>query len=256
MKVVESIVNRTRRFAEDVGSTELSFHGYVYNPLEYAWDIHEQYLRRYVRPEAEIMFMGMNPGPFGMVQTGVPFGEVEAVRSWLGLYGPVGHPSPEHPGRPVEGFSCRRSEVSGQRLWGLMKERFGSPDIFFSRHCVMNYCPLAFLDSGPRARNVPVDVLPADERRRLEDICSAYIADIITMVNPRALVGVGGYARKKLENIIRGMSLSGHSLPMVTGILHPSPGNPAANKGWAQQASDALEKAGLWNPVPAGSTAG
>ena len=31
----------------------------------------------------------MNPGPFGMVQTGVPFGEVEAVRSWLQRAGEV-----------------------------------------------------------------------------------------------------------------------------------------------------------------------
>ena len=30
-----------------------------------------------------VVFLGMNPGPFGMAQVGVPFGEVAAVRDWL-----------------------------------------------------------------------------------------------------------------------------------------------------------------------------
>lgn len=246
MDFTESIVRRTRRLAEDVGRLEISFAGYIYNPLSYAWDIHEEYLRRYVRPDADIMFMGMNPGPFGMVQTGVPFGEVDSVSSWLGLSGPVGHPSPEHPGRPVEGFSCSRSEVSGRRLWGLMREKFGTPRNFFSRHCVMNYCPLAFLDPGPRARNVPVDALAVGERRRLEALCSAYMVDIITAVKPRVLIGVGGYARKKLADIVRGMDPIPQPAPQVMGILHPSPGSPAANRGWGRQVDEAMVHAGLW----------
>ena len=134
---------------------------HVYNPLDYAWAIHEGYLRRYAAGRKRVVFVGMNPGPFGMAQTGVPFGEIDAVRDWLGLAGPVGKPAVENPKRPVEGFDCARSEVSGRRLWGLFRERFGTPEAFFAGHFVANYCPLAFFDGG---RNVTPDKLAAAAR--------------------------------------------------------------------------------------------
>src|SRR4051794_11594281 len=118
---------------------------HVYNPLAYAWEPHEQYLTRFGAGRKRVVFLGMNPGPFGMVQTGVPFGEVQAVRGWLGIVGRVNRPGREHPKRPVTGFDCMRSEVSGQRLWGLFAERYRTADEFFAEHMVLNYCPLAFL---------------------------------------------------------------------------------------------------------------
>ncbi|MFQ5698448.1 MAG: hypothetical protein ACE5IL_09205, partial [Myxococcota bacterium] len=116
---------------------------YVYNPLRYGRRAHEIYLRRFARPGIEALWLGMNPGPWGMAQTGVPFGEVSLVRDWLGIAAPVERPIPEHPERPVLGFACARSEVSGRRLWGWARERFGSPERFFARFFVWNYCPLA-----------------------------------------------------------------------------------------------------------------
>ncbi len=44
---------------------------YVYNPLDYAANLHNQYVKKYCDSTRKIMFLGMNPGPFGMVQTGV-----------------------------------------------------------------------------------------------------------------------------------------------------------------------------------------
>ncbi|MEJ2040442.1 MAG: single-stranded DNA-binding protein, partial [Desulfosarcinaceae bacterium] len=52
---------------------------HVYNPLRYARDRFAAYWERYGRPPKRILFVGMNPGPWGMVQTGVPFGDVEMV---------------------------------------------------------------------------------------------------------------------------------------------------------------------------------
>src|SRR5512137_2605345 len=100
---------------------------YVYNPLEYAWPPHAEYLRRYGRGRREIMIVGMNPGPWGMAQTGVPFGDVAMVRDWLGITGRVSQPATLHPARPVQGFACARGEVSGRRLWGWARDRFGTP---------------------------------------------------------------------------------------------------------------------------------
>src|SRR6185369_4193405 len=121
---------------------------HVYNPLTYAWAAHREYLRRYGRGSKRVLFFGMNPGPFGMAQTGVPFGEVAAVRDWLKIDAPIGRPEVEHPKRPVHGFACKRSEVSGKRLWGLFAERFGTPEAFFAEHFVANYCPLVFCETS------------------------------------------------------------------------------------------------------------
>ena len=120
---------------------------YVYNPLEYALAVHAQYLTRYGAGTKEALFVGMNPGPWGMAQTGIPFGEVGSVKEWMRLDGPVGAPQKMHPKRQVEGLNCTRSEVSGRRLWGWAK-RFGAPEKFFSRFFVINYCPLLFLEAS------------------------------------------------------------------------------------------------------------
>ena len=107
---------------------------HVYNPLDYAWEVHRRYLETYGAGRKRVVFVGMNPGPFGMAQIGVPFGEIASARDWLGLEGAVGQPRITNPKRPVEGFACTRSEVSGQRLWGLFRARFGAPEAFFAEH--------------------------------------------------------------------------------------------------------------------------
>ncbi len=120
---------------------------HVYNPLRYAWAGHEAYLRQAAGGPRRVLFLGMNPGPFGMAQTGVPFGEVDHVRDWIGIEEPIEKPDPEHPKRPIDGFACTRSEVSGRRLWGAFKERFGRAEAFFEHHFVANYCPLVFMEA-------------------------------------------------------------------------------------------------------------
>lgn len=239
---VEQLVDRTRLFANQVDALQFDFTGYVYNPLNYAWEMHEAYLRAYVHHQVDVFFLGMNPGPFGMVQTGVPFGEIGAVKDWMALDKPIRKPPQEHLKRPVLGLESTRSEVSGRRLWSLMAERFGSAANFFSSHAVMNYCPLAFVDGGPTGRNVIPEKLPKEERLALEHVCDAYLDDIITLIAPSRLVGIGQYAKRKLESSAK--RLKGEFLVMA--ILHPSPSNPQANAGWNERVITQLEEAGIW----------
>ena len=161
---------------------------WVYNPLRYARAGHEAYLARYGGGRRRVLFVGMNPGPWGMAQTGVPFGEVRAVRDWLGICVPVDRPEHEHPRRPVLGFACPRSEVSGRRLWGLMREAFGTPEEFFAGHFVANYCPLLFLDAG--GTNLTPDRLRAAERDRLFGLCDDHLAGLLELFEPEW--GIGG----------------------------------------------------------------
>ena len=210
---------------------------YVYNPLDYAWDAHAKYLERFGDAPKEVLFLGMNPGPWGMAQTGVPFGEVSAVRDWLGIDAEIGRPDPEHPKRPVMGLACTRSEVSGARLWGWARDVFGAPDRFFSRFFIANYCPLAFLESS--GRNRTPDKLPAAERRPLLELCDRALTRTVEYLQPGLVVGIGAFAESRARMVL------GDEAVTIGRILHPSPASPAANRGWSEQATAELEGLGV-----------
>ncbi|MEM9588609.1 MAG: uracil-DNA glycosylase family protein [Planctomycetota bacterium] len=213
---------------------------HVYNPLRYAWDTHRQYLELVGKHPVRVLFLGMNPGPWGMAQTGVPFGEISAARDWLGIDGVVSKPNREHPKRPIEGFACSRSEVSGRRLWGLFADRFKTPTAFFQRHFVANYCPLVFMESS--GRNRTPDKLPASERRTLDQLCDEHLIEVLSTLTPRYVVGIGVYAESCLK---RCLELGGLDCS-VARILHPSPASPSANQGWAEKATQQLVDAQIW----------
>jgi single-strand selective monofunctional uracil DNA glycosylase len=220
---------------------------YVYNPLDYAWAVHARYIERFASTTKRIVFVGMNPGPWGMAQTGVPFGEVHAVTTWMKLDAPVGKPKREHPKRPVHGLACVRSEVSGARLWGAISARHPNAATFFdapTRAFVVNFCPLLFLEES--GRNITPDKLPPKERAPLEDACRAHLAQVIVSLQPELAIGVGAYAAKQLKTVISSTTSATTSSTTSTtrwGMLpHPSPASPAANRGWTELARSALQK--------------
>lgn len=198
---------------------------FVYNPLDYARELHEAYLERYGQPGKEVVFLGMNPGPFGMAQTGVPFGDVTMVRDFLGLAGRVSRPSPEHPKRGVRGLDCPRSEVSGTRLWGWARDDFGTAERFFARFFVANYCPLVFMEAS--GRNLTPDKLPAREQRALFAACDEALRKMVDLLEPRHVVGVGAFAAERARTALAGTGIA------LGAVLHPSPASPLANRGWA-----------------------
>jgi single-strand selective monofunctional uracil DNA glycosylase len=216
---------------------------HVYNPLDYAWAAQELYLQKYGRPKKRVIFLGMNPGPFGMAQTGVPFGEIAAVRDWLKISAPIKKPAVENPRRPVQGFDCPRSEVSGRRLWGLFAERFGTPENFFAEHFVANYCPLVFCEQS--GLNRTPDKLPPAERNPLLEICNGHLRRVLEILEPEWLIGIGGFATNRGEEVIEKFSL--RTRVRVGQILHPSPASPAANRGWAEKVTEQLIQLGVWN---------
>jgi single-strand selective monofunctional uracil DNA glycosylase len=211
---------------------------HVYDPLDYAWAPHTAYLRKFGNSRKKGLFLGMNPGPYGMAQTGVPFGEIPAVRDWMGIEAPVQRAPNEHPKRPVEGFACRRSEVSGRRLWGWAAAEFGTAERFFSEFFVVNYCPLIFLEQT--GRNRTPDKIPSSEMAPAEALCDEHLIRVIEVLQPEWLIGVGGFAENRLK-------LVAGSRPgvKITRILHPSPASPAANRDWAGAVDRSLREAGV-----------
>ncbi len=233
-------INIVRRLSCEVSSLTFQLPvTHVYNPLDYALGAHRTYLERFCRLGVDALLLGMNPGPWGMVQTGVPFGEVELVRDWMGIDSGVTKPKTEHPKRLIEGFDCGRSEVSGRRLWGWAKERFVTPDAFFDRFFVWNYCPLAFMEES--GKNRTPDKLTLEERSLLYAPCDVALARIVEHVNPGIVLGVGKFAEKQARTVL------GKDAQIGT-ILHPSPASPIANRGWAPQVEKQL--AALQIPLP------
>lgn len=240
MSLAPRLILAAQELSESVGA--LSFAPpvtHVYNPLHYAWKPHEAYLSTFAREKKRIVFIGMNPGPWGMAQTGVPFGEVDAVRKWMGIEETVSSPPIEHPKRPIQGFACDKSEVSGRRLWGLFSTRYPHAENFFAEHLVLNYCPLVFMESS--ARNRTPDKLPVAESSALFEACNQHLQRCIETLQPDWIVGVGGFAQKQAKIALREFDIR-HGK-----VLHPSPASPAANNGWAEKATRQLIEQGIWN---------
>jgi single-strand selective monofunctional uracil DNA glycosylase len=229
---------------------------HVYDPLQYAWAPYEQYITRYGRPPKRVVLLGMNPGPFGMMQTGVPFGEVAAVRDWMRIQAPVDRPRDEHGKRCIQGFDCPRSEVSGRRLWGWAALRFGSPERFFADWFVLNYCPLALLEES--GRNFTPDKLPAALLAQLYAACDRHLAVALDTLRPQWAIGVGGFAEKRIRAVLESDLLDGAVARRIHAgcILHPSPASPLANRGWAEAAERQLAEMGVPGGAGPGGLAG
>jgi single-strand selective monofunctional uracil DNA glycosylase len=226
-----------RRLSRDLASLRFAAPvTHVYDPLDYARRPHAAYIDAFGDARKRVVFLGMNPGPFGMAQTGVPFGDVGRVRDFLGIEARVGRPAEEHPKRPVQGFACPRSEVSGTRLWGAIAAHFRTPDRFFAHRYIANYCPLLFLEES--GRNRTPDKLPAAEREPLFAACDRHLRRLVEVLEPDWVVGVGGFAEGRAREVLGDAVRIGR-------VLHPSPANPRAQKDWAGSARRELEALGV-----------
>lgn len=210
---------------------------HVYNPLQYARKPYNEYLTRYGGRPKEVVLLGMNPGPWGMAQTGIPFGEVSVVKTWLQIEADVQAPQPIHPKRPVLGFNCRRSEVSGRRLWGWAMNMFVTPERFFKRFFVSNYCPLLFIESSGRNRT-PNQIRSA-ERKLLFEACDRALRRTIEWLKPLYVVGVGNFAEERARIALSDLDV------IIGSVTHPSPANPKSNKGWGRLMTQTLTDLGI-----------
>ena len=234
---MNALVSISRELAARVEALAFPSVPFVYDPLVYARAPHEAYLERWgTSSPREVVMVGMNPGPFGMAQTGVPFGDVAMVRDFVGITGPVGKPAHEHPLRPISGFACPRSEVSGTRFWGWARDRFGTAERFFERVFVANWCPLVFMEES--GRNRTPDKLPVTERTELFHACDEAFVKVVDALRPRLVVGVGRFAEKRAREALGARVEIGC-------ILHPSPASPATNRNWAETVDAQLRDLGF-----------
>lgn len=236
--VGELLLQTTKKLSKEVSKHSFSDPvTHIYNPLDYAWPAHKKYIETYA-DKCDVIFIGMNPGPFGMAQTGIPFGEITAVKDWLGITAKIGRPANEHEKRPILGFDCQRSEVSGRRLWGLFKEIYKSPESFFKKHYVANYCPLVFMEES--GKNRTPDKLSTSEKEKLFKACDTHLTGLVEIMQPQWVIGIGKFAENRALDALKPINVK------IGGIMHPSPANPHANRDWAGIVKRQLKDLGIW----------
>ena len=262
---------------------------HVYNPLRYMWPAHERFLsRHYVTDRAsapdgrldfyepagtarprQYLILGMNPGPHGMVQTGLPFGDVVNAAAMLGyrtgdqVLAPVLDGVELHPGRPVIGLVATRREASGERLWGGLAAIFGGLDQTLAQCFAANYCPLAYFADDAQGTNVT----PEDFGKKtingkpnprhdpgyaaeLDKICLPYLVRVARAMRVEVILAVGRYAEAK-ANIIAALCPEATRRcpsPKVVYLTHPSPLATRSAGEWATMARHALENVGALPP--------
>lgn len=227
--IVERMIETSSKLRDDVekfadslvkeGSVDA-----VYNPLAYAWEPHRAYLELASGGGAKTLLLGMNPGPHGMGQMGIPFAATSVVRDLLKITDlEVGQPSTPHPKRPISGLDWPKEEVSGTRLWGLLANEYGSAESIFKSVFLLNHCPL-MLFSGERATNITPDKITGPTTKALLERCDDHLREVVDIMQIERVIGVGRYSEKRALNALSGIDIS------ITTCWHPSPASPLANR--------------------------
>jgi single-strand selective monofunctional uracil DNA glycosylase len=227
--IVERMIEASSKLRDDVekfadslvkeGSVDV-----VYNPLAYAWEPHRAYLELASGGGAKTLLLGMNPGPHGMGQMGIPFAATSVVRDLLKITNlEVGQPRKPHPKRPISGLDWPKEEVSGTRLWGLLANEYGSAESIFKSVFLLNHCPL-MLFSGERATNITPDKITGPTTKALLERCDEHLREVVDIMQIERVIGVGRYSEKRALNALSGIDIS------VTTCWHPSPASPLANR--------------------------
>ena len=209
---------------------------YVTNPLDYAWEYHHSYLSQYGGLGAKTLLLGMNPGPFGMAQCGVPFGATKVAKNFLNISGRIHDPKNRHPKRPIEGLDFQRQEVSGTRLWGLLEEIWKDPITIHQNVFLVNHCPLLLL--GESGRNITPANISGPAVNKLLKLCDKHLKETVESLGITRVVGIGKYAEKRAKMAFSGMDI------VVDTCWHPSPASPLANRNdgadWRENVTNAL----------------
>jgi len=227
--IVERMIEASSKLRDDVEkfSDSLVKEGSVdavYNPLAYAWEPHRAYLELASGGGAKTLLLGMNPGPHGMGQMGIPFAATSVVRDLLKITDlEVGQPSTPHPKRPISGLDWPKEEVSGTRLWGLLANEYGSAESIFKSVFLLNHCPL-MLFSGERATNITPDKITGPTTKALLERCDEHLREVVDIMQIERVIGVGRYSEKRALNALSGIDIS------ITTCWHPSPASPLANR--------------------------
>jgi len=210
-----------------------------------------------------VLVVGMNPGPHGMAQTGVPFTDPWIVDE-LDLQAPRADVPPadipavgswRHRSHRARGVLGSKREESAKRLWPLLREICApyaavgpSADKIAEatrRVCnevlLVNALPICWLD--PAGKNVSAEQVekraPAQVREGLRDLVNEWLQAVADILRPAAVIGVGRWAREFVTDLDVDHFVE---IPFRDGIKHPSP-SAGSEAAWRAEAEPILRRA-------------
>lgn len=182
----------------------------------------------------------MNPGPFGMCQTGVPFGDPKCVKEFLQIEGVVNKPEIECPFREILGFNSSRREQSGERLWRFFQSICHTPEFFFKNAFLFNFCPIALM-KGNGCNVTPGEIKDIKVRKSLEVLCEDWYLKVIRLLQPEYLIAIGRYIHKKTKDVFKANHIDNIKILYMP---HPSP-RAVNNTNWHEKAQTFLDENNL-----------
>lgn len=193
---LEAFIERVKEQAEDadrlVRSLRLPKTDRVLNVHRYAWDAYEAFLRKYYSDgKPRVFAISMNPGPYGAVQTGIPFTDKAMARQFLPNFGKLVK------GPPAWARS-ERNEMSAGKLIAWSAEKFGGIEGLY-RHMLLGMtAPIGIL-RAPKWTNVPLPALAGSEQNKVYDFIRRHAADEIRLAQPTGIFLLGDWAERVHE---------------------------------------------------------
>jgi len=191
------------------------------DPTSYAFGNYTRFMQLAASGPRLALFVGMNPGPHGMAQTGIPFGDVDTARVLLGGADTIdplpGLRAASGAAWDCKGLAYHRGEQSGMRLWSALSQLCGSPQAALERCCIVNYCPLYMV--GPELENITPSDLPRrhDITRALEAACDEHLRQLVLGLEVKTVLSFGSYAHASARRALSGFPVDFYTTP------HPSP---------------------------------
>ncbi|MBI2078061.1 MAG: DUF4918 family protein [Euryarchaeota archaeon] len=159
----------------------------VVNVHAYGWDAYEAFVRKfYADGRPRVVALSMNPGPFGAVQTGIPFCDAAMARAFLPAFDDL-------VARKPAWLRRERTEVSALKIVEWSKGRFGGIEGLYAEVLLAMTCPLGIL-KGPNLVNVPLPALPRSEQRKVEAFVAAHAPAEVLAADPPGVLVLGEWA--------------------------------------------------------------
>jgi single-strand selective monofunctional uracil DNA glycosylase len=188
----------------------------IWNPGLYAASWHALFRKEYPASAGCILVFGLNPGPYGMAQTGIPFTDLKRLREHL----PRLAKGLERRGcslagvglapRSLRPYLSRTFESSAVRVYRFLSRGWGSAEDGWRSVVVANPCSLLFMDAAGENRT-PADLVGAVSRRtgslvaarRLRERCNALrrlaAREAVRVLSPRGVVLLGKDAQRAMQ---------------------------------------------------------
>lgn len=258
--IVEQLLAASDRLSERLAALPPCGDLVALDPTRYCRSAWAAYLALAARPGC-VLVVGMNPGPHGMAQTGVPFTDPLIARE---LEMPLGPKPPTvlgphnvgvwgYHGGWAAGRKIKREE-SAKRLWGLLREVCApyaaagpSADKIAEatrRVCkdvlLVNALPVCWLT--PEGRNVSAEDVDRRARNlKLRAAAMEWLYSLIGVLEPASIVGVGAWSYSVAAEATTGADRSTH-LEYINRVRHPSP-LAGSEESWRAEARPVFERA-------------